>query len=196
MRTLILKPVFRKKAFQRYSWWKIIFLKNSAKMSNLGLPAWKSVAGVDANHLMFCLFSDTSSFMMFSSAVLLLHDRTWSICTKPVTFLWTSSPGTRLAGHMTWFNLMEWQRIFARSFLFQIFPHLFKKPKDMWVDRTLTKPKGKIFMEFTLSSKYSRKCKIFSIMILNLSCMTNATDRLGLKWCTKLNKLFVLIYFY
>ena len=46
-------------------------------MSNLTLPAQKSVTGVDANHLMFCLFSDTSSFMMFSSfssAVLLQHD--------------------------------------------------------------------------------------------------------------------------
>ena len=46
-------------------------------MSYLALPARKSVTGVDANHLMFCLFSDTSSFMMFysfSSAVLLLHD--------------------------------------------------------------------------------------------------------------------------
>ena len=71
--------------------------KNLAEMSNLALPAWESVAGVDANHLMFCLFSDTSSFMMFSSAVLLLHDRMQSICTMPVTFLWTRSPGTRLA---------------------------------------------------------------------------------------------------
>ena len=45
-------------------------------MSNLALPARKSVTGVDANHLMFCLFSDTSRFMTFysfSSAVLLLH---------------------------------------------------------------------------------------------------------------------------
>ena len=66
------------------------FLENSAEMSNLALPARKSVTGVDADHLMFCLFSDTSSFMMFSlfsSAVLLLHDRTRSICTTPVTFL-------------------------------------------------------------------------------------------------------------
>ena len=47
-------------------------------MSNLALPARKSGTGVDANHLMFCLFSDTSSFMMFSSfssGVLLLHDQ-------------------------------------------------------------------------------------------------------------------------
>ena len=75
MRIPILKPVFRKKAFQHYSCRKIIIWKNSAEMSNLALPARKSVTGVDANHLMFCLFSDTSSFMTFSSfssAVLLL----------------------------------------------------------------------------------------------------------------------------
>ena len=92
MRTPILKPVFRekKKAFQCHSCRKIIFWKNSTEMSNLALPARKSVTGVDANHLIFCLFSDTSSFMMFSSfsaAVLLMHDRTRSICTTTVTFL-------------------------------------------------------------------------------------------------------------
>ena len=77
MHTPILKPVFRKKAFQCHSCRTIIFWKNSAEMSNLALPARKSVTGVDANHFMFCLFSDTSSFMMFSSfsfAVSLLHD--------------------------------------------------------------------------------------------------------------------------
>ena len=96
---------FQKKTFQRHSCQKIIFWKNSAEMSNLSLPARKSVTGVDANHLMFCLFSDTLSFVMFSSfssAVLLLHDRTGSICTMPVTFLWTRSPGTRLAA--TWWD--------------------------------------------------------------------------------------------
>ena len=67
MCTPILKPVFRKKAFECHSCRKIIFWKNSAEMSNLALPARKSVTGVDANHLIFCLFSDTSSFMMFSS---------------------------------------------------------------------------------------------------------------------------------
>ena len=75
MCTPILKPVFReKKAFQRHSCRKIIFWENSAEMSNLALPARKSVTGVDANHLMFCQFSDTSSFMFssFSFAVLLL----------------------------------------------------------------------------------------------------------------------------
>ena len=67
---------FQKKVFQRHSCRKIIFWKNSTEMSNLALHAQKSVTEVDANHLMFCLFSDTSSFMMFSfsSVVLLLHD--------------------------------------------------------------------------------------------------------------------------
>ena len=54
-------------------------------MPNQALPAQKSVTGVDANHLLFCLFSDTSSFMMFSSfssAVLLLHDRTRSFAQR------------------------------------------------------------------------------------------------------------------
>ena len=38
---------------------------------------------------MFCLYGDTLSFMMFSSfssAVLLLHNQTQSICATPVTF--------------------------------------------------------------------------------------------------------------
>ena len=102
----------------------------------------------------------------------------------------------------TWTRFkMALRRTFARSFLFQIFPHLFKKPKDKWVDRTFTKPKGKSFMEFALSSKYSRKCNRFSIGIVNklhdwwICHWRTWTD--SLKWCTKLHvdKLFVLIYF-
>ena len=57
----------------------------------VALHAQKSVTGVDTNNLMFCLFSDKSSFLMFSSfpsAVLLLHNRTQSICTMPVTFFY------------------------------------------------------------------------------------------------------------
>ena len=69
---------FQKK-FQRHSWRKTIFWKTSAEMLNLAVPVRKSVVRIDENHLMFCLFGDTSSFMMFSSfssAVLLLHDQT------------------------------------------------------------------------------------------------------------------------
>ena len=55
------------------------FLENSAKMSNLALPARKSVTRIAANHLTFCLFSDIfesfTMFSSFSSAVLLLHDQ-------------------------------------------------------------------------------------------------------------------------
>ena len=91
---------------------------------------------------------------------------------------------------------MVLRRRFVRSFLFQIFPHLFKKPKNKWVDRTSTKPKGKFFIEFTLSSKYWRKCNRFSIVIINKLHDWSATDGRGLKWCTKLDKLFILVYFY
>ena len=90
MCTPILKPVFRKKSVATSFLTKTNFLEKFSKMSNLALPAGKSVTGVDANHLMFCLFSDTSTFMMFSSfssAVLLLHNRTQSICMMLVTFL-------------------------------------------------------------------------------------------------------------
>ena len=126
-------------------------------MSNLALLAR---SGVDTNHLMFCLFSDTSSFMVFSSfssAFLLLHNRTWSICTTPVTFLRTRSPGTRPAA--TWWDSSWHCGEDLHNLLYvKCFPHLFKKPKNKWIDRTSTKPKGKFFMEFTLSSKYLRKC--------------------------------------
>ena len=40
------------------------------------------------------------TFSLFSSAVLLLHDRTWSICTTPGKNFWTRSSGTRLVA--TW----------------------------------------------------------------------------------------------
>ena len=39
---------------------------------------------------MFCLFGDTLSFMMcssFSSAVLLLHNRTQSVCATPIRLI-------------------------------------------------------------------------------------------------------------
>ena len=168
-------------------------------MSNLAQPARKSVTGVDANHLMCCLFSDTSSFMMFSSfssAVLLLHDWTWSICTTPGIFLGTRSSGTRLAA--TWYN-SRWhcEGDLHDLFSFKSFCICSKNQKNKWVDRTSTKPKGKFFIEFTLSSKYWRKCNRFSIVIVNkLHDDWSATDGRGLKWCTKLDKRFVLIYFY
>ena len=52
----------KKKVFQCHSDENEFFGKILQKCLNLALP------GVDANHLMFYLFSDTSSFMMFSSA--------------------------------------------------------------------------------------------------------------------------------
>ena len=95
--------------------------------------------------------------------------------------------------------------MFARSFLFQIFPHLCKKPQDKWVDQTFPKPKGKFFVEIILSSKYSWKRNRFSTVIVNmwdLKWMTcpelsfDVTDGHGLKWCIKMDKLFFLIYLF
>ena len=64
MRTPILKPVFRKKTVSTSFLSKKKFSRN---VNFIELPARKSVTGVDVNHSMFCLFSDASSFMMFSS---------------------------------------------------------------------------------------------------------------------------------
>ena len=135
MHTPVLKPVCRKKSVSMSFLMKNNFLEkfSSNVKFTVALHAQKSVTGVDTNNLMFCLFSDKSSFLMFSSfpsAVLLLHNRTQSICTMPVTFFyeWGVLEWTRLAGHMIRFKI-AWQRIFAWSFLFQIFLHLFKKNK-------------------------------------------------------------------
>ena len=141
--TPILKPVFRKKVFQvqHHFWWKISFWKNSTAMPNLALPARKSVTGVN-----WCKSFNFLSVQWYIKSYNVFFDffcciRTWSIYTTPVTFLWMRSPGTRLAGHVARFKIML-QRIFVWSFL-------------------------KFFMEFTLSSKYLRKCNRFSIMIVN-----------------------------
>ena len=97
----------------------------------------------------------------------------------------------------------RWQRIFAQSFLFQIFHICAKKPQDKWVDLTFPKPKGRFFVEIIFSSKYSWKRNRFSIVILNMwdsKWMTypelsfDVADGHGLKWCIKMDKLFVLIY--
>ena len=72
-----------------------------------------------------------------------------------------------------------------------------------WVDWTFPKPKGKFFMEIILSLKYSWKHNRFSIVIVNmwnskwmtyLDLLFDVTDGHGLKWCIKMDKLFVLIY--
>ena len=76
MHTLILKPVSRKKVF---SMSVFITNNNTVVISNLAPPAWNSITRFDASYLMFCLFGDTLSFMMFSSfssAVSLLHNQT------------------------------------------------------------------------------------------------------------------------
>ena len=126
MHTLILKPVSRKK---NVSMSFFTTNNNTVVISNLVSSAWNSITRFDANYLIFCLFGDTLSFMMFSSfssAVLLLHNQTRSICATPITFF--------ERGDLEWNRHLlamwqdsRWQRIFAQSFLFQIFPHLCKE---------------------------------------------------------------------
>ena len=161
---------FHKKAFQRHSCRKIIFWKNSAEMSNLAIPARKSVTGVDANHLMFCLFSDTSCFMMFSSAVLLLHDRTRSICTTLVAFLWRRSPGTRLAA--TWEDsLWRCEEDLHDFFYFKSFRICSKNYKiSEWIvllQSLKENSSWNLLCHRNTSLKYSRKCNRFLIVIVN-----------------------------
>ena len=82
--------------------------------------------------------------------------------------------------------------------------NLFSFKPDLWVDWTFPKPKGKFFAEIILSSKYSWKRNRFSIVIVNmwdskwmtyLELSFDLTDgQYGLKWCIKMDKLFVLIY--
>ena len=81
---------FQKKSVSTSFLSKNNFLEKFSRNVKSSSTCIKSVTGADANHLMFCLFSDTLSFRMFSScssAVLLLHDRMRSLCTAPVTFL-------------------------------------------------------------------------------------------------------------
>ena len=139
---------------------------NTVVISTLAQPAWNSITRFDANYLMFCLFGDTLSFMMFSSffsAVLLLHNKTQSICATPITFFeWGDLERAR-----HWLRPRD--KIFARSFSSKPF-HTFcaKKPQDIWVDRTFSMSKEKFFMEIILSLKYSWKCNRFSIVIVNI----------------------------
>ena len=157
---------------------------------------------------MFCLFGDTLSFMMFSlfsSAVLLLHNRTWSICAMPLTVFERGDLEWTTCRHLlaTWQD-SRWRRIFAHDlFSSKSFHICAKKPQDKWVDWTFPKPEEKFFIEIILSSKYSWKCKRFSFVIMNmrdskwmtyLELSFDVTDGHRLKWCIKMDKLFFLIY--
>ena len=125
MRTLILKPVSRKSVSMSF----FTTNNNTVVISNLAPPAWNSITRFGANYLMFCLFGDALSFMMlssFSSAVLLLHNRTRSICATHITFFERGDLERTRHSLATWQD-SRWQRIFARSFLFQVFPHLCKE---------------------------------------------------------------------
>ena len=105
----ILKPVSRKKVSMSFLTTTNFLEKDSAAISNLAPPAWNSIARVDANYLMFCLFGDSLSFMMFSSfssAVLLLHDQTWFILAMSNIF-WSRRPGIRLDDHVIRFKMAD-----------------------------------------------------------------------------------------
>ena len=93
---------------------------NTVVISNLAPPARNSISRFDANYLMLCLFGDTctSSFRMFSSAVLLLHNQTRSVCVMPITFFERGDLERARHSLATWQD-SRWRRIFARSFLFQ-----------------------------------------------------------------------------
>ena len=125
MCTLILTPVSRKSVSISY----FTTNNNTVVISTLAPPAWNSILRFGANYLMFCLFGDTLSFMIFfsfSSAVLLLHNQTQSICATPITFFERGDLERARHSLATWQD-SRWQRIFARSFLFQVFPHLCKE---------------------------------------------------------------------
>ena len=171
MRTLILKPVSRKKSVSMSFF---TTNNNTVVISNLAPPAWNSITRFDANYLMFCLFGYALSFMMFSSfssAVLLLHNQMRSICATPGTFFERGDLERTRHSLATWQD-SRWRRIFARSFkLFssKSFHICAKKPQDICqVDRTFSESKGKFFMEVVLSSKYSWKRNRFSIVIVNI----------------------------
>ena len=140
-------------------------------------------------------------FSLFYSAVLLLHNQTRSICAILNEETWT-----KLHVDTCWprDKIQD-----SREYLHDLFSsrsfHIcaIKKPQDKWVDRTFPKPKEKFFVEIILSSKYLWKRNKFSIVIVNMwdsKWMTypelsfDVTDGHGLKWCIKMDKLFVLIY--
>ena len=167
MCTLILTPISRKSVSMSF------FTSNNnivIVIANLAPLAWNSITRFDANYLMFCLFGDTLSFMMcytsFSSAALLLHNQTQSICATPNYFL----------NEETWNELdTRWPRDKIQDggdlhdlFSSKSFHICAKKPQDIWVDRTFSKSKGKFFMEIILLSKYSWKRNRFSIVIVNI----------------------------
>ena len=152
MCTLILTPVSRKSVSMLF----FTTNNNTVVISNLAPPAWNSITRFDANYLMFCLFGDTLSFMMFSSfssAVLLLHNQTQSICATPITFFERGDLERARHSLATWQD-SRWRKILHDLFSSKSFHICAKKPQDIWVDRTFSKSKGKSFMEISLSSKY------------------------------------------
>ena len=81
--------------------------------------------------------------------------------------LWLRRPGNKLDSRLK----MAENTCMHNLFSLKSFCICAKHPKDWWVDRTFSKPKRK-FHVIILSSKYSKKCKWSSIMIVDLAMCT------------------------
>ena len=142
MRTPILKPVFRKKSVSMSFLTKKNFLdkfsrnvkssctcakisyRSCCKSFNVLSVQWY-IKFYDVFFVGFCCFVAARS----NATICTTHFYERGVLELDLLATWTRFK-------------MALRRIFSRSFLFQIFPHLFKKPKDKWVDHTFTRPKA------------------------------------------------------
>ena len=146
------------------------FLTTTNFVEKYGSNLKSSSTSMKFNYKIWCKLFDILSIRWYIKFydVLFWCFTAVSICAMPITFFeWGDLEQIR---HLlaTWQD-SRWRRIFAQSFLFQIFPHLFKKPtKDKWVpvDRTFTKPKGKFFMEIIFGIEILEKM----LQIFNRDC--------------------------
>ena len=176
-------------------------------ISSLAPPAWNSIT----RYIWCKLFNVLSiwwyiKFYVFFCCFTAAQSNAIHLCMQRIIitfFEWGDLERTRHS-LATWQD-SRWRRIFDDLFSCKSFHICAKKPQDIWVDRTFSKSKGKFFMEIVLLSKYSWKRNRFSIVIVNI-CETrnewliqsyisfDVTDGHGLKWCIKMDKLFVSDY--
>ena len=155
------------------------------------LSVWWYIKFYDVFFVFFCCFTAAQSNVIQLG--------------NAYNIFWTRRRGTSktLAGHVTRFKMAE--DICTIFSLPSLSTFVQRSHKIIWIDRTFSKSKGKFFMKIILSSKYSWKRNRFSIMIVN-KCETrnewltlpelsfDVTDGHGLKWCIKMDKLFLLGY--
>ena len=97
---------------------------------------------------------------------------------------------------------MALRRIFAQSFLIQIFPHLFKKNQKIseWIILLHSLKENSSWNLLCHQNTPENATDFQSWDLINKlhDWSSDATDHNGhsLKWCTKQEKLFVLIYFF